>query len=317
MNPASRVPTFKIVLTIPLDKLFLCGNRWDSVFGWSQAIDRVSASQQEAGGEKRMHKAFQFRIYSTKEQTNLMNKSIGCSQFVFNHFLARWNEACEQTGKGLTCHTCASQLTQLKKEWEWLREVDSTSLQNALKHLDDAFQRFFRKQNDRPRFKSRKNPVQSYTSQCNYPRKGKRTIEVDGNRIRLPKPGWVKFDKSREVEGRILSVTVRRNPTGKYFISVLCEYEPKPLSKVNRKIGLDLGLKHFLVNSDGEKEEAPKSFRKYEKKLARWQRRMDRRQYGGSNWNKARRKVARIHEKIKNVRISFTGCLPGSFAKTR
>jgi transposase len=79
--------------------------------------------------------------------------------------------------------------------------VDSTSLQNALNHLDNAFKRFFKKQNDRPRFKSKKNPVQSYTSQCNYPKKGKPTIEVDGNKIKLPKLGWVKFAKSREIEG--------------------------------------------------------------------------------------------------------------------
>jgi putative transposase len=134
--------------------------------------NRWSFSQQEAGGEKQMHKAFQFRIYPTKEQTILINKSIGCSRVVFNHFLDKWNETYEQTGKGLSYHACASQLTQLKKEWEWLKKVDSTALQNSLKHLDDAFQRFFRKQNDRPRFNSKKNPVQSYTSQCNSPRKG-------------------------------------------------------------------------------------------------------------------------------------------------
>jgi transposase len=81
-------------------------------------------------------------------------------------------------------YLCKVTLTELKKEWTWLKEVDSTSLQNALKHLDDAFQRFFKKQNDRPRFKSKKNPVQSYTSQCNYPKAGRPTIEVKGNKIR-------------------------------------------------------------------------------------------------------------------------------------
>jgi len=154
-----------------------------------------------------MHKAFKFRIYPTKEQEILINKTFGCCRFVFNHFLEKWNEVYKQTGKGLAYQTCASQLTTLKKELDWLKEVDSTSLQNALKHLDDAFKRFFKKQNDRPRFKSRKNPVQSYTSQCNYPKKGKPTIEVDENKMKLPKLGWVKFAKSREVEGKILSAT--------------------------------------------------------------------------------------------------------------
>ncbi|SFJ52115.1 putative transposase [Thermoflavimicrobium dichotomicum] len=116
--------------------------------------------------EQLPHKAFKFRIYPTKGQATLINKSIGCSRFVFNHFLAKWNESYEQTGKGLTYHACSKQLTQLKKELEWFKEVDSTSLQNTLQHLEDAFERFFKKQNDHPRFKSRKNPVQSYTSQC-------------------------------------------------------------------------------------------------------------------------------------------------------
>lgn len=254
-----------------------------------------------------MHKAFKFRIYPTKEQATLIHKTIGCSRFVFNHFLAKWNEAYEQTRKGLTYHTCASQLTQLKKEREWLKEVDSTSLQNALKHLDNAFKRFFKKQNDRPRFKSKKNPVQSYTSQCNYPKKGKPTIEVDGNKIKLPKLGWVKFAKSREIEGKILSATIRRNPTGKYFVSILCEMNACPYVPVDKEkaIGVDLGLKDFAILSDGTKVNAPKSFRKYEKELARWQRILSRRQKGGSNWRKARLKVARIHEKIVNARHDF------------
>ncbi|WP_374718457.1 IS200/IS605 family element RNA-guided endonuclease TnpB [Parageobacillus toebii] len=252
-----------------------------------------------------MHKAFKFRIYPTKEQALLINKSIGCSRFVFNYFLARWNEAYEQTGKGLTYNICANQLTQLKKELEWLKEVDSTALQNALKYLGDAFQRFFKKQNERPRFKSKKNPVQSYTSQCNYPKKGKPTIEVVGNQIKLPKLGWVTFAKSREVEGKILFATIRRNPTGKYFVSIVCETEIKPLLTSKKAVGVDLGLKDFATLSTGEKINAPKYFRKYEKKLVRWQRILSRRQKGGSNWNKARLKVARIHEKIVNARRDF------------
>lgn len=254
---------------------------------------------------KRLYKAFKFRIYPTKKQITLINKTFGCCRFVFNYFLAQWNEAYEQTGKGLTYNLCSKQLTQLKKELTWLKEVDSTSLQNALKHLDDAFKRFFKKQNDRPRFKSKKNPVQSYTSQCNYSKKGKPTIEIVENRIKLPKLGWVKFAKSREIEGRIVNVTVRRNSTGKYFISVLCEFEPKSLPKVDKAIGIDLGLKHFLVDSNGNKENPLRVFRKYEKKLSRWQRIMSRRQHGGSNWNKARLKVAKIHEKIVNARRDF------------
>ncbi|MFC7440313.1 IS200/IS605 family element RNA-guided endonuclease TnpB [Laceyella putida] len=249
-----------------------------------------------------MHKAFKFRIYPTKEQTTLINKSMGCSRFVFNHFLTKWNEAYKQTGKGLTYHACSSHLTQLKKEFVWLKEVDSTSLQNALKHLDDAFKRFFKKQNDRPRLKSKRNKVQSYTSQCIN-----QNIKIDGNKIKLPKLGWVQFAKSREVEGKILSATIRRNPSGKYFVSILCVMNFCPYVRVDKgkAVGIDLGLKEFAILSNGGKISAPKFFRKYEKQLARWQRILSRRQKGGSNWNNARIKISRIHEKIVNARHDF------------
>jgi putative transposase len=216
-----------------------------------------------------MHKAFKFRLYPTKEQEILMNKTFGCCRFVFNHFLEKWNEAYGKTGKGLTYNVCAKQLTQLKKELDWLKEVDSTALQNALKHLDDAFKHFFKKLNGLPRFKNKKNPVQSYTSQCNCPKKGKPTVEVVGNKIKLPKLGWVTFAKSREVEGKILSATIRRNPTGKYFVSIVCETEIEPLPTSKKAVGVDLGLKDFAILSTGEKINAPKYFRKYEKKLVR------------------------------------------------
>ncbi|SFS81613.1 IS200/IS605 family element RNA-guided endonuclease TnpB [Marininema halotolerans] len=254
-----------------------------------------------------MHKAFKFRLYPTKEQTILINKSIGCSRFTFNYFLARWNESYDSTGKGLTYGTCSAQLTSLKKEIDWLREVDATSLQNTLKHLADSFSRFFKKQNDRPRFKSKRNRVQSYTSQCNHPKKGKPTVEVVANRIKLPKLGWVSFAKSRKVEGRILSATIRRNPTGKYFVSILCKVNQSPYVPVakGKAAGIDLGLKNFAILTDGTKVKPSRYFRQYEKKLANAQRIMSRRTKGGSNWHKARIKVARIHEKVSNARHDF------------
>jgi putative transposase len=111
-----------------------------------------------------VNKAYKFRIYPNKEQEILINKTFGCSRFVFNHFLAKWDNAYKETGKGLTYNSCSAQLTQLKKELTWLKEVDSIAIQSSLKNLADAYSRFFKKQNDRPRFKSKKNPVQSYTT---------------------------------------------------------------------------------------------------------------------------------------------------------
>ena len=247
-----------------------------------------------------VNKAYKFRIYPSKEQEILIAKTIGCSRFVFNHFLAKWNDTYKATGKGLTYNSCSSQLTQLKKEVVWLKEVDSIAIQSSLKNLADAYSRFFKKQNDAPRFKSKKNKVQSYTTKHTNG-----NIAIVGNKIKLPKLGLVRFAKSREVHGRILNATVRRNPSGKYFVSILAETEVQPLEKTGSSIGIDVGLKTFATLSDGTPYENPKWFRKLEEKLANAQRILSRRTKGGSNWNKQRIKVARIHEKITNARTDY------------
>ena len=247
-----------------------------------------------------VNKAYKFRIYPSKEQEILIAKTIGCSRFVFNHFLAKWNDTYKATGKGLTYNSCSSQLTQLKKELVWLKEVDSIAIQSSLKNLADAYSRFFKKQNDTPRFKSKKNKVQSYTTKHTNG-----NIAIEGNKIKLPKLGLVRFAKSREVHGRILNATVRRNPSGKYFVSILVETEVQPLEKTGSSVGIDVGLKDFAILSDGTKYKNPKWLRKLEKKLAKEQRILSRRKKGGSNWNKQRVKVARIHEKITNARTDY------------
>lgn len=247
-----------------------------------------------------VNKAYKFRIYPSKEQEILIAKTIGCSRFVFNHFLAKWNDTYKATGKGLTYNSCSSQLTQLKKELVWLKEVDSIAIQSSLKNLVDAYSRFFKKQNDTPRFKSKKNKVQSYTTKHTNG-----NIAIEGNKIKLPKLGLVRFAKSREVHGRILNATVRRNPSGKYFVSILVETEVQPLEKTGSSVGIDVGLKDFAILSDGTKYENPKWLRKLEKKLAKEQRILSRRKKGGSNWDKQRIKVARIHEKITNARTDY------------
>ncbi|MBF4501386.1 transposase [Savagea sp. SN6] len=257
-----------------------------------------------------IHKAYKFRIYPNKNQEVLIAKTIGCSRFVFNHFLAKWKEAYEETGKGLTYSTCSSQLTQLKKELEWLKEVDSIALQSSLKNLADAYGRFFKKQNKAPRFKSKKNRVQSYVTKHTNG-----NIAIVGNKIKLPKLGLVKFAKSREVEGRILNATIRRNPSGKYFISILAETQVEKLPKTNSSIGVDLGLKDFAILSNGEVFSNPKWFRKLEEKLAKEQRILSRRRdlaikrkcqlSEAKNYQKQRWKVARLHEKIVNARTDY------------
>ncbi|OXM13926.1 IS200/IS605 family element RNA-guided endonuclease TnpB [Paenibacillus herberti] len=246
------------------------------------------------------HKAFRFRIYPTQEQMILIQKTIGCARFVFNHFLGKWNEAYQETGRGLTYNTCATGIPSLKGLFSWLKEVDSIALQSSVRNLADAFARFHQKQNKMPCFKSKRNPVQSYTTKYTND-----NITIEGKRLKLPKLGWVRFAKSRDVDGRILSATVRKNPSGKYFVSILCELEIEPLRELESIIGVDLGLKSFAVCSNGEVVSNPKHLRPYEKKLAFWQRRLSRRTKGGSNYTKAKQKMARIHEQIASCRQDF------------
>lgn len=259
----------------------------------------------------KIHKAYKFRLYPNKEQVILINKTIGCSRFVYNHFLNQWNETYKETGKGLSYGKCSAQLPSLKKqgETEWLKEVDSIALQSSLRNLSDSFDRFFKKQTKYPRFKSKKNPVQSYTTKATNG-----NITVLGNKMKLPKLGMVRFAKSREVEGRILNATIRRNPTGKYFISLLVETEMNPIQKTGSSVGIDVGLKDFAVLSDKTIYKNPKFFRSLEKKLAKEQRKLSRRKVQAledgrklsesKNYQKQSIKVARIHETIKNKRTN-------------
>ncbi len=244
------------------------------------------------------HKTFNYRIYPTKEQTVQLRRTLGCCRFVFNHFLGKWNQSYETTGKGLSYNTCATELPAMKREWTWLKEVDSIALQSSVRHLADAFDRFFKKQNDAPRFKSCKHPVQSYTT-----RYTNGNIGVRGDHLQLPKLGWVRFAKSRELEGRILSATLRLAPSGKWFAAVVCEVDIQPLPQTDRTLGIDVGIKQLAMTTEGLAIDNPRYTLLYEQLLAKWQRILARRQKGGRNWHKAKRKVAQIYEKIRNSRL--------------
>ncbi|MGP6140764.1 IS200/IS605 family element RNA-guided endonuclease TnpB [Jeotgalibaca sp. A127] len=260
----------------------------------------------------RIHKAYKFRLYPTKEQRILIAKTIGCSRFVYNHFLSEWQKAYKETGKGLSFSTCSAGLPVLKKDpaTAWLQEVDSVALQSAVRNVSDAYDRFFKKQNAAPRFKSKRNPVQSYTT-----RQTNGNIAVLANRLKLPKLGLVRFAKSKEVAGRILSATVRRNPSGNYYVSLLVEAEVQPLPKTGSVCGIDIGLKDFAVISDETVYGNPRFFRKQERKLAREQRTLSRRREQAKkdgrklseskNYQKQRVKVARIHERISHARADY------------
>ena len=191
----------------------------------------------------------------------------------------------------------------LKQELPWLKEVDSTSLQASLQDLDTAFQNFFRRlqQGEKPgypRFKSKHDHRQSYKSKCVGT-----NIKVLDKAVQLPKLGKVKCRISKEVEGRVLSATVSRTPSGKYFVSICCtDVEIDPLSDTGAVVGIDMGLKSFAITSDGEEYPNPKFLTKSEKKLAKLQRQLSRKTKGSNRHEKARIKVARMHEHIYNQR---------------
>ncbi|MFW6024946.1 MAG: RNA-guided endonuclease TnpB family protein, partial [Candidatus Woesearchaeota archaeon] len=179
-----------------------------------------------------MEKAFKYRIYPNKQQEMLINKSIGCARFVYNHFL---NIAKEDKYQSYTSYS--KMLTTLKKEKVFLKEVDKFALQNSLKALDDSFKRYFKKQCKKPTFKNKKRAKRSYkTSFTNN------NIEVGANFIKLPKLKKVRARIHRKFEGKILNATISKTPTGKYYVSV-CVKTDKVLNipKNNNVIGIDLG----------------------------------------------------------------------------
>lgn len=263
-------------------------------------------------------KAYKFRIYPNKKQIELINKTIGCSRFVYNFFLGKqkdkdayWYMAEEMVqngqllvnnwkGKCLNQYETVKLLPELKEHYSFLKEVDSIALQKSVENLANSYDRYYKKQNKYPRFKSKKNPIQSYTTKHTNG-----NIAIIDNYIKLPKLGQVRFAKSREVQGRMLNATIRRNPSGKYFISLGVEVEVEEWHKTHSAIGVDVGLKDFAILSDGTTYSNPKFFRTLEEELAKAQRIMSRRTMGGANWYKAKKKVARVHEKIKNARNDY------------
>lgn len=248
-----------------------------------------------------MEKTFKFRIYPNKTQQKQLTQTFGNCRFVYNYYLAKKIELYENKKEYLTYNQCCSDLTMLKKELDWLKISDKFALQNVLKDLDRAYQNFFYKRAGYPKYKSKKTHRYSYkTSYTNN------NIEFLYSHIKLPKLGYVKFRDKMKIEGRILNATISQEPSGKYYCSICCtDIEMEKLPKTNRNVGIDLGIKEYVITSDGVKIKNPKYLSKSLEKLAKLQRELSRKTRGGSNRNKARIKVARQFEKIANQRKDF------------
>ena len=250
-----------------------------------------------------MNKAYKFRIYPNSEQRTMLSKTFGCTRMIYNHYLDKRIKLYEEEKITFGYTKCANDLTSLKKEKEFLKEVDSISLQQALRHLDTAFQNFFKNQKTGfPKFKSKRNN-NSYTTVC-----VNNNIKLENGTISLPKIGKVKVRQHRSIpENYILkSVTISQSPSGKYYVSILFEYENQVQKTEPQKfLGLDFSMSELYVDSNGNCPQFPRYYRLSEKKLKREQRKLSKMVKGSKNREKQRIKVARLHEKVANQRKDF------------
>ena len=259
-------------------------------------------------------KAYKFRLYPNDEQKQLFAKTFGCSRAIWNMMLADKIKHYEDTKE--TLHNTPA---RYKKEFPWLREVDSFALCNVQLNLQTAYKNFFQLGFGFPKFK-KKSRRQSYKTN-----NSKGNIVLENGFVKLPKVGWVKVKAHRQIKGVIKSATISMTPTGKYYISILCETEIAPLPKTNSSVGIDLGISDFAILSTGEKIGNKRFLSKLSKKLAKEQKILSRRGLlakkngrklsDSKNYQKQRMKVAKIHEKIANQRKDFLNKLSTNLVK--
>lgn len=254
--------------------------------------------------------SYKFRVTPNEAQEEKLNSMFGCSRFVWNYFLDLNNKLYLESKekdlkkKHLNYYDCARELPELKKENPWLKDANSQSLQQTLKDLDTAYNRFFKKQSGFPNFKSKKNNQSFGIPQF---------FKVKEGKIYFPKfREGIKANIHREIEGSIKCVTISKTKTGKYFASITTDFEVKKERISNNQIGIDLGIKDFAVTSNGEKYNLPI---KEEKKLKFLQRQLSKKAKGSDNKNKARLKLAKKYEKIENKKQDFQHKLSDKICK--
>jgi putative transposase len=243
-----------------------------------------------------MLKAFKYKLSPTKEQSILLNKHIGASRFVFNLALECKQMAWAGNKVNLSCFALHSQLKDLKTECEWLKEINSQSLQQSITNLDKAYTSFFKGQNSFPNFKKKSNG-----GSFNIPQ----NVLLENGKLIIPKfKKGIDIVLHRPTKGDIRQATISRTPTGKYFVSILCEtgepIKPKATIKENTTVGIDLGIKTYLVSSDGKEYDNPKFLHKVQNKLKYVQRK-----YSKHKGKRTKHKLAILHEKIVNQRKDF------------
>lgn len=244
-----------------------------------------------------MLKAFRYRISPTETQAILLNKHIGSVRFLYNLALETKQMAWAGSRVDLNRYDLQKQLKDLKNDLTWLKEVNSQSLQVALMNLDAAYLRFFKGQNSFPKFKSKSSAKQSF----NVPQ----NVKIEGDKLIIPKfREGIDIVLHRRTKGVIKQATISRTSTGKYFVSILCETgekcKPKPKVTEERTVGVDLGIKTFIVASNGEEYDNPKFLRKAQSRLKYVQRK-----YSKHKGKRTKHRLAILHEKVANQRKDF------------
>jgi putative transposase len=261
-----------------------------------------------------MYQSVKARIYPTDAQSEKLSQFFGCARWWWNRALNETTTTYAETGKGLSREGLNALLPALKKEFAWLGECHSQVLQSVTLNLSKSFINFFEKRAKFPNFKS-KHGKQS----IQYPQGTKFVDCLDAhnlegtsksmrlNLIYLPKLGWVKISLHRPLDGEVKTVTISKNPSGQYFAAILTEQEgeyPVPSSE-GTAIGIDLGITDFAITSTGSKYPNPRHIKKHESNLKRKQRKLSRKVKGSNSRNKARKLVARVHQRINNSRQDF------------
>lgn len=256
-----------------------------------------------------MLKSYKYRIYPTDKQKEQLAKTFGCVRFVYNYYLEKKIKMYKDNKETLSKMDCNNHLNrELKQEFIWLKEVDKFALTNSVYNLNTAYENFFRKVKQGssnpgfPKFKSKHYNRFSYTTNFTNNNIELRFAE---NKIKLPKLKWVEAKVHRAFQGTVKSATISKNPSGRYFVSILVDTEIEELPKVDKSIGIDLGIRDFLIDSDGNKVHNPKNLDNYERKLSKLQRQLAKKQLSSNNRRKMRIKVARLHEKISDTRKDF------------
>ena len=246
-----------------------------------------------------MNKGFKVRIYPNQEQIRVIEKTFGCVRYVYNHMLKFKQKAYNIFELKLNYVKTSSILTKLKQHKSWLCEVDAVALQQCLRDLDVAYTKFFNG-SGYPNFKSKRGK-NSYRTNMNI------HLDQENKMIRIPKIGWISFKDKTDFSGltKINNITISKTSSGKYFASISAEVDIKALAKTKKSCGIDLGLKDFCILNDGTKFENPKFLAKNKKRLKLLQKSLSRKVYGSKNYEKARIKLAKLHEYIANCRKDY------------